>query len=122
MPETLALVRAGCPCLGESRPQQLWEKAGDTSLADQPIEWRLIGHLQRNKVKRTVETGVHCLDSVDSLRLLQAIDEAAEQTGLKQSVLLEVNNSATARGARGLRKLYTSTNRRRPDVGGSRSS
>lgn len=96
VPETLALVRAGCSCLGESRPQQLWEKAGDPSLKEQAVEWRLIGHLQRNKAKRTVEAGIRCLDSIDSLRLLRAINEAAGQAGLKQHVLLEVNASGDA--------------------------
>ena len=46
------LVEAGCTDLGESRPQQLWERAA--ALADLPIRWHLIGHLQRNKVRRTL--------------------------------------------------------------------
>ena len=60
-------AEAGCLDLGESRPQQLWEKA--ERLADLPIRWHLIGHLQRNKVNRTlphVEL-LHSLDSSASL-------------------------------------------------------
>ncbi|HEV3006422.1 MAG TPA: YggS family pyridoxal phosphate-dependent enzyme, partial [Pirellulales bacterium] len=46
------LVAAGCSHLGEARPQELWRKAD--ALAGEPIEWHLIGHLQRNKVARTL--------------------------------------------------------------------
>ena len=66
------LVEAGCRDLGESRPQQLWEKAA--ALADLPIRWHLVGHLQRNKVRRTLPL-VAMIHSVDSPRLLAAIDE-----------------------------------------------
>lgn len=66
------LVEAGCNDLGESRPQQLWEKAA--ALADLPIRWHFVGHLQRNKVRRTLPL-VAMIHSVDSLRLLAAIDE-----------------------------------------------
>ena len=66
------LVEAGCLDFGESRPQSLWEKAAQ--LADRPIRWHLIGHLQRNKIHRTLPL-VTMLHSVDSPRLLTAIDE-----------------------------------------------
>ena len=72
------LVAAGCRDLGESRPQQLWEKAA--ALADLPIRWHLIGHLQRNKVRRTLPL-VAMIHSVDSPRLLAAIDEEWSGSG-----------------------------------------
>ena len=81
------LVAAGCLDLGESRPQQLWEKAA--ALANLPIRWHLIGHLQRNKVRRTLPL-VSLIHSVDSARLLAAVDE--ECSG-PLPVLLEVNIS-----------------------------
>jgi pyridoxal phosphate enzyme (YggS family) len=72
-PQTVRpLVAAGCFDLGESRPQQLWQKA--EALADLPIRWHLIGHFQRNKVRRTLPL-VSMVHSVDSPRLLAAIDE-----------------------------------------------
>src|SRR5438874_1423936 len=43
---------AGLEHLGESRPQELWNKAA--ALADAKPFWHLIGHLQRNKVRRTL--------------------------------------------------------------------
>lgn len=91
--ETAALLAAGCTQLGESRPQQLWEKAADPQLAS--ADWHLIGHLQRNKVRRTlpVTTLIH---SVDSWRLLQAIDETARELSQTVRVLLEINCSGDA--------------------------
>ncbi len=90
---TRALVEAGCRELGENRPQVLWEKA--ESLADLDVQWHLIGHLQRNKVKRTVGL-THLIHSVDSPRLLKSIAAAAGEAGCKVSVLLEVNVSGEA--------------------------
>jgi pyridoxal phosphate enzyme (YggS family) len=85
------LVDAGCQLLGENRPQSLWDKhqwfldAGRS----QP-SWHLIGHLQRNKVRRTLPL-VDCLQSVDSLRLAQAVSQEAARVGRLLPVLVEVN-------------------------------
>ena len=57
------MLSAGCRNLGESRPQQLWEKAAEPALAD--ATWHLVGHLQRNKVQRTLPLSdlIHSVDS-----------------------------------------------------------
>jgi PLP dependent protein len=101
--EAAELIAAGCVDLGESRPQELWQKYGEvTAAAGQsvsPIRWHLIGHLQRNKIRRILPL-LHLVHSVDSDRLLQAIDEelgrdeASQKLPLK--VLLEVNTSGEA--------------------------
>ncbi len=88
--ESAALLAAGCRQLGESRPQQLWEKAADAELAN--TAWHLIGHLQRNKVRRTLPLA-SLIHSVDSQRLLKAIDQTAKQIDRKVRVLLEINCS-----------------------------
>ncbi len=88
--EIRALVAAGCTDLGESRPQQLWERAAE--LGDLPVRWHIIGHIQRNKVERTLPL-VAMVHSLDSLRLAEAIDAAAGKLGRKVPVLLEVNTS-----------------------------
>ncbi len=90
---TAALLTAGCSVLGESRPQQLWEKAADPGLAT--ARWHLIGHLQRNKVRRTLPV-VELIHSVDSWRLLESINECAAELGRTTRVLLEVNCSGDA--------------------------
>src|SRR5207245_6526892 len=66
----------GVADLGESRPQELWRKA--LALQPLPIRWHLVGHLQGNKVKRSLPL-VHLIHSVDSLRLLQAIAADARE-------------------------------------------
>lgn len=89
------LVGAGCVDLGESRPQQLWDKAATAEFEAIDVRWHMIGHLQRNKVARTVPL-VSLIHSVDSPRLIKAIDDAAREIGKRQAVLLEVNCSGDA--------------------------
>ena len=91
--EIRALVSAGCTEFGESRPQQLWEHAAKVD--DLPVRWHMIGHLQRNKVERTLPL-VAMVHSVDSLRLAEAIDSAAGAIGRRMPGLLEVNVSGEA--------------------------
>jgi pyridoxal phosphate enzyme (YggS family) len=87
---TQMLLDAGLFDLGENRPQQLWDKA--SALQDRGIRWHQIGHLQRNKLKRTLPL-IHLLHAGDSPRLLTAVDEGAREADSKVSVLLEVNIS-----------------------------
>jgi pyridoxal phosphate enzyme (YggS family) len=97
--EAAELAAAGCTDLGESRPQELWSKAEALDRAGTSpspiIRWHLVGHLQRNKIRRTLPL-VTLIHSVDSERLLAAIDEARREAGDKSppvDVLLEVNTS-----------------------------
>ena len=62
------------------------------ALADLPIDWHMIGHLQRNKVKRTIAC-CNLIHSVDSQRLLKAIDRSGGEAEKVVNVLLEVNVS-----------------------------
>src|SRR5690242_5505956 len=76
----LDLITSGCSDLGESRPQELWKKAESlnvefSALNGPPIHWHFIGHLQRNKVRRTLPF-VTLIHSVDSKRLLAEIHHA----------------------------------------------
>jgi pyridoxal phosphate enzyme (YggS family) len=77
--------------LGESRPQELWRKAAALPGAS----WHLVGHLQRNKVERTLPL-VCMIHSADSLRLLSAVEGEAGRQGRRLDVLLEVNASREA--------------------------
>ncbi len=54
------------------------------------IQWHLIGHLQRNKVKYIIDKAV-LIHSVDSLRLAQTIEKEAEKHNLTAHILIEVN-------------------------------
>ena len=88
---TKALFEAGCVNLAESRPQSLWKKSESFGRSD-AVRWHLIGHLQRNKVRRTlpIEPLIH---SVDSQRLIDALGEQARDQGVEANCLLEVNVS-----------------------------
>lgn len=87
---TASLVKAGAMDLGENRPQVLEEKA--KTLTELHPRWHLIGHLQRNKVRKVLPY-VHLLHSGDSLRLLETVNEFAAESGKRVDVLLEVNIS-----------------------------
>ena len=91
--EIEALLAAGCYELGESRPQDLWQKA--ESLRDRPVRWHMIGHLQRNKARRTLPL-VTLLHAGDSWRLLEAASQTMQPTGRTLEVLIEVNVSGDA--------------------------
>ncbi|MFL5341652.1 MAG: YggS family pyridoxal phosphate-dependent enzyme [Gemmataceae bacterium] len=86
------LPELGVVDLGESRPQELWRKA---SALPTDVRWHLIGHLQRNKIEKTLPL-VHLIHSVDSERLLGALDHEAGKLGRIASVLLEVKLSREA--------------------------
>jgi pyridoxal phosphate enzyme (YggS family) len=86
------MVALGVRDLGESRPQELWRKA---AVLPASARWHLIGHLQRNKIERTLPL-VCRIHSVDSLRLLRALEEEAERQGRTVDALLEVNASGEA--------------------------
>ena len=82
------LMEKGIAHLGESRPQELWNKASHLPNA----HWHFIGHMQRNKIDKTLPL-IHLFHSVDSLRLLQALDSECQKQNLKLDFLLEVNIS-----------------------------
>lgn len=81
-------IAAGVDCCGENRVQELTQKLSENAYAGSHIHF--IGHLQTNKVKQVVGK-VELIQSVDSLRLLQAIQKEAAAQGICQDVLLEVN-------------------------------
>ena len=91
--EIRAVVEAGCRQLGESRPQQFWDKA--EAVADLPIRWHMIGQLQRNKIRRTLPL-IEILESADNPRLIDAVDRIAGEQSLCVPLLLEVNISGEA--------------------------
>ena len=78
--------------LGENRPQELWRKSAELPTT---IRWHLIGHLQRNKIDRTLPIA-KVIHAVDSIRLLQALEQEGAQQQCSVVVLLEVNASGEA--------------------------
>lgn len=78
---------AGCRDFGESREQELLDKAAQLP---SDIRWHFIGHLQRNKVKKIIPV-VHLIHSVDTLSLWQKIDQCAEEAGRVVDCLLQLH-------------------------------
>lgn len=82
-------VAAGQTVFGESRVQ---EAVAKIPRCPGGLSWHMIGHLQSNKVRQVVQY-FDMIHSIDSLRLLEAVNQAAEQAGRTLKVMLEVNVS-----------------------------
>jgi len=83
-----AALTAGVTLLGESRVQEAEPKIHAVPEA----EWHFIGRLQSNKARRAVRDFA-VIHSLDSLELLDRVDELAAQEGVAPRVLLQVNLS-----------------------------
>ena len=81
-------IAAGVDCCGENRVQELLQKLSENAYEGAPVHF--IGHLQTNKVRQVVGK-VDLIQSVDSERLLRAINAEAAKQGIIQNILLEVN-------------------------------
>ena len=77
----------GCRVYGENKVQELCDKMDKLP---EDIQWHMIGHLQRNKVKYIVGR-VALIHSVDSYRLAEEINVQAKKKGVKAKILIEVN-------------------------------
>jgi PLP dependent protein len=86
------LVACGVRDLGENYPQELWRKAESLADLGEAVRWHLIGHLQSNKVKKTLPM-VAMIHSVDSLKLLRILEDAAGSVAAPPAVCLQVNTS-----------------------------
>lgn len=91
----------GLRLFGENRVQEFGTKApeltslraeGSNAASDAPILVHLIGHLQSNKAARAVEL-FDAVDSVDSVRLAERLNDAASRLGKRLPILLEVKLS-----------------------------
>jgi pyridoxal phosphate enzyme (YggS family) len=89
-----ALLECGVCDLGENYPQELWKKSEVLADRGDAIRWHLIGHLQTNKVKKTLPL-VKLIHAVDSLKLLKVLDEAVRGGAVVDvpPVCVQVNTS-----------------------------
>ena len=92
MAGTIALYNAGCRDLGESRPQAFWEKASTFAADGVSVQWHVIGHLQRNKVAKTIPFNP-VFHTIDSVRLAEAMSRSATELSMVCEGLIEVNLS-----------------------------
>ncbi|MGM0663960.1 MAG: YggS family pyridoxal phosphate-dependent enzyme [Thermodesulfobacteriota bacterium] len=86
--EVLEAVEAGLGIVGENYLQEaerMFEAVGNR------VKWHMIGHLQRNKVKKAV--GIFdMIETVDSMRLAREIDKQCAKANKVMPVLVEVNS------------------------------
>ncbi len=80
---------AGIQVFGENRVQEFAGKADALRDMDD-ARWHLIGHLQSNKAAKAADL-FHAVDSVDSLKLAQKLNDAAHAAGKTLRVLIEIN-------------------------------
>jgi len=88
------LVDLGCTAFGEAREQEAAPKVAETARLRPHVHprWHVVGRLQRNKA-RSVARWAHRVESVDSERLLSALDNAAAKAGRDRplEVLIQVS-------------------------------
>ncbi|MFH1563244.1 MAG: YggS family pyridoxal phosphate-dependent enzyme [Nitrospirota bacterium] len=85
----LEAIQARVEIIGENRVQEVKAKY---EVIKTQVEWHLVGHLQKNKVKDAVKL-FSLIHSVDSFELAKEIDKRAAQIGKVQDILIEVNTS-----------------------------
>jgi PLP dependent protein len=108
---------AGLRVFGENRVQEFAEKAG-ALIALTDAEWHLIGHLQSNKAAKAAEL-FGAVDSVDSVKLAERLNAAAEKAGKTLPILIEINvggedaKSGVAPGSAELEEILLSAPRLR---------
>ena len=84
--EIKTIYDSGQRIFGENRAHELIIKA---SLLPTDIEWHLVGHLQTNKVKPIIPF-VSCIQSLDSWKLWQKLNEEAKEAGKQINCLLQI--------------------------------
>lgn len=94
---TVSEMREAAPlidAIGENRVQEALLKKQEWNSDFRP-EWRLIGHLQKNKARRAIEL-FDTVDSLDSLSLAATLDRIAQELDRFLPVLIEVNTAEEA--------------------------
>ncbi|MGB9857684.1 MAG: YggS family pyridoxal phosphate-dependent enzyme [Dictyoglomaceae bacterium] len=81
---------SGITLIGENRVQEAEKKINE--LANLPLEWHMVGHLQRNKVKKAVRL-FSLIHSLDSYLLALEINKEGKKLGKKIKVLIQFNTS-----------------------------
>jgi pyridoxal phosphate enzyme (YggS family) len=90
----LEAVNAGISILGENRVQEAKEKISlmQSQRLSSPVEWHLVGNLQKNKAKAAVQL-FDLIHSIDSITLAEILNEYCRKAGKMQKVLIQVKLS-----------------------------
>lgn len=87
--------QAGILLVGENRVQEAEAKKSQVRV---PVQWHLVGHLQSNKAAKAVEL-FDMVQSVDTLKIAQALERRADQAGRTVDILVQVNTSGAIQQA-----------------------
>jgi len=85
------LYELGQRAFGENQVQQLEQRMND--LEDLPLEWHMIGRLQKNKINKLIDLDPFLMHSLDSLELAEALDKRLEAKGKSMECLLQINSA-----------------------------
>ncbi len=85
------LYKLGQRAFGENQVQQLESRM--KSLEELPLEWHMMGRLQSNKINKLIELRPTLLQSLDSLKLAQALNQRLEAKNQTMSCLLQINSA-----------------------------
>ena len=83
------LYELGQRAFGENQVQQLKERM--TLLDDLPLEWHMIGTLQKNKINNLIDLRPSLMQSLDSISLAEELNKKLEAKNSKMNCLLQIN-------------------------------
>ncbi|WP_456458705.1 YggS family pyridoxal phosphate-dependent enzyme [Nitratifractor sp.] len=85
------LYELGQRAFGENQVQQLSERMRETE--DLPLEWHMIGRLQKNKINKLIDAEPFLFQSLDSVELAEALDKRLEAKKRTMPCLLQINSA-----------------------------
>lgn len=91
-PEIEAVIAAGITHIGHNYVQEAWSTIPDIG---NTAHWHMIGHLQRNKVSKAIRM-FDMIETIDSIRLAQSLDEHCAALDIVMPVLIEINSGREA--------------------------
>jgi len=91
-PEIEAAIAAGITHIGHNYVQEAWSTISDIG---NTAHWHMIGHLQRNKVSKAIRM-FDMIETIDSIRLAQSLDEHCAELDIVMPVLIEINSGREA--------------------------
>ncbi len=86
-----SLYELGQRAFGENQIQQLQSRVEET--AELPLEWHMLGRIQKNKINRLIDIEPALIHSIDSVELAEALDSRLAQKGKTQDALLQINSA-----------------------------
>ncbi len=84
-------IKHGLTCIAENKIQESLRKIPE--LQDEIDEFHFIGHLQSNKIRKLLNLKPTLIHSLDKISTIKKLDSVAQEMGIIQSILVQVNTS-----------------------------